>query len=397
MTISKLESSIPANNQKIIELYNKIRKEELDPSPHYQRKLVWRKQHKFNFISTILLNFPFPEIYIAPGSLDTETLSLRDQIVDGQQRLTTITNYIEGKDVFSLNRISIKKFAELDKTEKENFLNYEVSVRYLKNADEDQIKEIFQRINSTEYSLNKSERLNAQWGDSEFICFAKQIIESDIDEEIQIMFYKIKTENRKYFLSFFHEKYSVFSDNDISRMLALQYMLTLIATICQGEYFRRNELVQAYIEKYNEDFSEAGIIEENLIETLKFIEELNLPKKSYWFNKANLYTIIVELYKFDVSKVDKKLLCEKLEKFEISYRDYQLEDFKESSQPIRMNLIDTNIFHKPIVYKSMSYIPADYIKYFSYAKEAVNEKYARDFRGGIVKKFIEESLITEAH
>lgn len=64
MTTKGLDASIPANNWKIIELYNKIKKEELDPSPSFQRKLVWKKAHKFKFIETILMNFPFPEIYI---------------------------------------------------------------------------------------------------------------------------------------------------------------------------------------------------------------------------------------------------------------------------------------------------------------------------------------------
>ncbi len=86
----KLNASIPANNWKIIELYNKLKKGELDPSPSFQRKLVWKKQHKFKFIETILMNFPFPEIYIAPGKLDTDTLELKDLIVDGQQRTTEV-------------------------------------------------------------------------------------------------------------------------------------------------------------------------------------------------------------------------------------------------------------------------------------------------------------------
>ncbi|MCP4113537.1 MAG: hypothetical protein GY749_49770 [Desulfobacteraceae bacterium] len=62
MTIKNLESSIPANNEKIIEIYKKVKSGQLDPSPDFQRKLVWKKQHKINFIKTILLNYPFPEI-----------------------------------------------------------------------------------------------------------------------------------------------------------------------------------------------------------------------------------------------------------------------------------------------------------------------------------------------
>jgi hypothetical protein len=95
---ARLDASVPANNQKIIEIYNKIRKNELDPSPDFQRKLVWKKQHKIRFIDTILHNYPFPEVYLAPdpSGPDLSTLTLKDLIVDGQQRLTTIVNYIEG-------------------------------------------------------------------------------------------------------------------------------------------------------------------------------------------------------------------------------------------------------------------------------------------------------------
>ena len=64
----KLKESIPSNSLKIIDLYNKIESEFLDISPDFQRKLVWKKQHKYAFIQTILLNYPFPEVYIASGN-----------------------------------------------------------------------------------------------------------------------------------------------------------------------------------------------------------------------------------------------------------------------------------------------------------------------------------------
>lgn len=47
MNLNKLNASIPANNWKIIELYNKIKKDELDPSPSFQRKLVWKNNINF--------------------------------------------------------------------------------------------------------------------------------------------------------------------------------------------------------------------------------------------------------------------------------------------------------------------------------------------------------------
>lgn len=367
--ISKLEFSVPANNQKIIELYNKLKKEELNPKPIYQRKLVWKKQHKYKFIETILKNFPFPEVYLAPGELDTETLVLKDQIVDGQQRLTTVLNYIEGKDVFSLANMPITKFSDLEKSEKEDFLNYEISVRYLKNANEEQIREIFQRINSTEYSLNKTERINAQWGDSEFICFAKQMIETELDIDLSLINYELLPENRNIFLNFFHTKYNVFSENDINRMLALQYILTLLATLCEEEYFRRNDKVQEYIENFYEEFADAGEIELNLIRTLNFIDSIDLDPKSYWFNKANIFSLIVECYKYDTSIIDPVALKTELDKLEHENKQYLLA------------LIEGNEIT----------IDSESTKYFDYAREGVNDKPIREFRGAFIKKILDKT------
>jgi hypothetical protein len=370
MKPDKLIANIPSNNEKIIQLYNKLEDGQLDPSPGFQRKLVWRKQHKYDFIETILMNFPFPEVYIAPDNIDIENLDIKELIVDGQQRLTTIQNYINDYDVFSLDKIPIKKFSDLTKDEKKEFLSYEVSVRYLKNANDEQIKEIFQRINSTEYALNSTERLNAQWGDSEFICFAKQLIEEDLDLNMDLINYKISIVNRNYYLQFFHRKYNVFTGNDISRMLSLQFILTLISTICEEEYFSRNTKVQTYIEKQFEDFTQASIVDHTLIATLRFIDKLKLNASSYWFNKANIFTLIVELYKYDVAAIDKKLFISKLQKLEDDNIKY-LEAMKMRSSPM---------------------ISRSNLRYIEFSREGVNGKPARDYRGKLMNKLIKESL-----
>lgn len=371
MTLSKLEFSVPANNQKIIELYNKLKKGELNPKPIYQRKLVWKKQHKYRFIETILMNFPFPEVYIAPGLLDIDSLILKDQIVDGQQRLTTIVNYIEGKDVFALGNMPINKFSELSKNEKEDFLNYEISVRYLKNADEEQIRDIFQRINSTEYSLNKTERINAQWGESEFICFAKQMVEKELDIDITLINYSLLPENRRNFLEFFHDKYNIFSENDINRMLALQFILTMLATICEGKYFRRNDKVQDYIEKYYEEFIDAGEIEVELIKTINFIDSIGLNCNSYWFNKANIFTLIIECYKYDVQAIDILSLKDKLEQLNHENNLYLLSQSEGEETKI----------------------PSDTLRYFDHAKEAVNDEKIREYRGSFIFNILQNSRL----
>jgi len=70
---------------------------ELVLRPRFQRKLVWNDQHKENFIETILRGLPFPEIYLAAGEINLETQKSKTLVVDGQQRLNTIYDYIRDR------------------------------------------------------------------------------------------------------------------------------------------------------------------------------------------------------------------------------------------------------------------------------------------------------------
>lgn len=362
-----LTQSVPANNWKIIEVFNKLRSNQLIVNTDYQRKLVWKKQHKNEFIDTILRNYPFPEVYLAPGTLDQERLVLIDEIVDGQQRLTTIRDYIMGQDVFSLPKVPIKRFSELNTEERTTFLNYEVSIRYLKNVSPAQIREIFQRINKSDYALNRTERLNAQFGESEFVCFCKQIVEPDVSTKGTLSV--IDAENRKLFLQFFNgdneDQEGVFSSNDKSRMLALQYVMTLVATLDQGEYFSRNDKVSSYIEGYNEVFPQYTDIEKRLARIVQFLIALPVARNARWFNKANLFTFIAELDKTKIDAIDSKQLAVKLDDFDLraSLCELGLEKIEET-------------------------LSTEESKYLDFAREAVNQKSAREFRGNFITAMI---------
>jgi hypoxanthine phosphoribosyltransferase len=340
----------------------------------YQRKLVWKKSHKINFIDTILKNYPFPEVYLAPGSLDQEKIILVDEIVDGQQRLTTIKDYVENLGIFgNSNPLTIKRFSDLNEAEKKQFLNYEISVRYLKNVSSEQVREIFQRINKTDYALNTTERINAQYGDSEFVCLAKQIIEPNFESESVI--FLLPEEKRKEFLKFFHgnDDYdeSIFSGNDMSRMLAVQYMMILISTMDFGEYFHRNEQLNFYIEKYNEAFGQAQELSERLLQVLHFITSMNLKRYSRWFKKASLFTLIVELDKIDLSKISAHKLSTKLENLDKRATLDELLGFEDTDNPLKSNEI----------------------KYLSLAREAVNDKASRIYRGEFISELLLASKI----
>lgn len=354
--------SIPSTNVKIIELYNKITSKSLDTSPSdFQRKLVWKKQHKYYFIETILANYPFPEVYIASREMDVNNITATEVVVDGQQRLTTIVDYIKGQGDF-LKQNKIIAFDELDIEKKKNFLNYLVSVRDLKNIKEDVMKEIFQRINNTEYSLNAIEKINAQYGDSEFIVFCKQLIDPDFNVDPKFTDIIFEEGNREKIINFIQEN-EVFADNDRKRMADLQFMMTLVATLIEDSYFSRNTKAQKYIEEYNEEFVSFKNIENLMIKVTNFMIELHLPKGSYWYNKSNFFTLFIE--------ASKCVECHYLE----------IED-------IRNKLIIIEEKSRLYFKRETSDLSDDEKTYFEYAKEAVNEKNVRVFRGEFVRKIL---------
>lgn len=362
----RLVESIPSSNIKIIELYNKLETEKLIPDPDFQRKLVWKKQHKFHFIETILLNYPFPEVYIASADIDVETLQAKEIVVDGQQRLTTIRDYIKGEGDFN-GQTYIPTFSSLTADKKKDFLNYYVSVRDLKDLHIDEIKEIFQRINNTEYSLNTVEKQNAQYGDGEFLIFCKQITDLDdiTKQETDVL---VDKELREFFVNFWTEV-KVFDENDNSRMLALQYVANLVVTILEPDYFHRNSKTQSYISDFNNEFPKYNDVLIVLKSILDFIKGLELDENSYWFRKPNLFSLIVELSKIEnLGSIDTPNFKGNLE---------NLEDL-------------SNQYFAKIDLQS---IDEDYKLYFEYAKQGVNDKKQRLHRGEVVEKIILESLV----
>lgn len=364
----KLESSIPSNGVKLIDLYNKIISGSLITGPDYQRKLVWKTQHKFSFIETILLNFPFPEIYIASTEIDLNELKAKEVVVDGQQRLTTIVDYIQGRNDFE-NQQKIKSFDNLTSEEKREFLNYFITVKDLKYIGNENIIEVFKRINSTNYSLNTNEILNAQFGGGEFAIFCKLLADKTYDPSENETAVRIEKDNRNQINDFF-DRNNVFSDNDIKRMFDSQYLMLIASTLLDGSYFGRSTKINQYLEKYNDEFTIYNTVLDKLTKSISVIDKLRFSANSYWFNKANLFTLIIELQKIDTQEINLEMLESKLLELEKKVDIYFLDD-------------------------DISIITDDERKYFENARQGSHELAAREHRGKVIQSILKDSLLVK--
>lgn len=278
-----MAKQIPAQPDKksISDLIGKIQRKELILQPDFQREFVWTPNHMENFIQTILDGFPFPEIYISQKGIDLNTLATQNVVVDGQQRLTTIQRYIEGTDNFEK---TIPKFADLGEDNQRDFLNYDVTVRDLKDVPADTIIEIFKRINSTNFTLTAIEINNAIYN-GEFISCAKEILETINQAE---------------------HKVPIFSESELTRMADLHFILLIMSTLEEGGYFTQDTKVENYIAKYNNEYPNSATIKDLVSSTIINILDSDLPLDTIWFRKSNFFTLVVELC-FAQTKIDDKI------------------------------------------------------------------------------------------
>jgi hypothetical protein len=260
-----------ATNRRIHQLLSAVSEGKLNPRPDFQRRLVWTNDDKVSFIRTVRRGLPFPEIYVCAGSLNPDTGESTEYLVDGQQRVTTLHQYFKGLGGLRLGD-SVKPYAGLSTTEKEEFLEYEVVVRDLGKHDIAQIREIFELINSANYALNSVEIKNARYAGA-FKKFCEQVA------------------GRAEF-----KAWKIFKLSDVKRMQDLRYCLVLVATLL-STYFNRDDGIEDYLSRFNDTFPDEMRLQSELDQCFAFVRGLGLPLASRAFRKTDLFSLLVEVHR----------------------------------------------------------------------------------------------------
>ncbi|QNR96239.1 DUF262 domain-containing protein [Stenotrophomonas sp. 169] len=283
----------------LLNLVNDIRAGRLVPDAYFQRNLVWRDVHKREFIETILKGYPFPQIFISKGKVDVEEMTTISCIVDGQQRCNAIEMFLAEEF-----EVGGRTFSSLADEEKSAFLKYDVPVIELDLENDDpKVQEIFQRINRTSSSLTSIEKLASQYSTSEFMLVAKLLVnqvslvpsrDEDFREDPNITaeFYAwAKVQRVKSIQKLMSEK-GVFTYQEIARKTNLMHVLNVMATLLGG-YFNRNEKATDLLDDFALSFEQRDEVVGLIEESANFLLSLGFKTKSYWLNKANVFSLLV--------------------------------------------------------------------------------------------------------
>lgn len=149
-------------------VFRRISDADYDLQPDFQRGEVWPLQKKRRLIDSILRGWHIPPIHLVAGAEG------RSDVLDGQQRLTAIRDFMENKfhidgyieptddRISSLHRM---KYADLPLDVARSFRKFTVRVFELVDFDPDEPHELFFRLNQPT-SLTEAEKRNAFAGDT---------------------------------------------------------------------------------------------------------------------------------------------------------------------------------------------------------------------------------------
>lgn len=204
----------------------------LDLTPKFQRRGVWSPAARSFFIDTLLRQMPVPPIYIRIVQSEDRKRSIR-QVIDGQQRISCVLDYLNGK--FRLSRTlfgpwSGKTFDDLPADQKELITTHTFSSELFHGISDSDVLQIFERLNTYSIPLNSQELRNGR-----FFGLFKQSVYNLARDHLE-----------------FWRRQSVFSERSIARMSEVELTSELVIAQISGMQDKKKSIDQFYRDYDNE-------------------------------------------------------------------------------------------------------------------------------------------------
>jgi hypothetical protein len=226
---------------------------ELRLAPEFQRRQVWTPRGRSYLIDSVMKGMPLPQFFIREIVLTKERRTVRE-VVDGQQRLAAILDFLEGKlTVLPMHSVEYArmKFDDMPEDVQKAILSFPLSVNILEGVEDADILEIFSRLNSYSMPLNRQEKLNAKYVGA---------------------FKKCMAEMAKLHLAFW-QRHEIFSKQPIARMRDVEFTCELVAAMMLGLQNQKSVIDSLY-KKYDDEFPQYTYINTRFAEMLQLCERL---------------------------------------------------------------------------------------------------------------------------
>jgi hypothetical protein len=165
LPVSQREVLTRPGEPEVRSLYEKQKRGRMILQPDFQRQYVWDRKKASRLVESVLLRVPLPIVYLS------EQPDGKEYVIDGQQRLTSLFSFIDGRfpngEPFKLigltayKELNKKDFAELSEELQNRIQDYNLrTVTLLKQSDADLKFEIFERLNTGSEPLKDMELRN---------------------------------------------------------------------------------------------------------------------------------------------------------------------------------------------------------------------------------------------
>ena len=244
--------------------------QKLEIRPDFQRKAVWSAIAQVMLIDSIIKDIPMPKIYLETKMVDDVKYRI---VIDGQQRLTAIFDYIDGKftmpDKYG-EKWAGKTFEQLDITERNIILDYMIDTNSLTNPTQEEVNDLYSRVNKYTVQLNRQELRRADYP-GDFIKLAEKLAA----------------------LEFFADA-RMFTAAMTRRMLDIEYVEELLCIVIDGIQ-NKKETIDSFCEKY-QVMPEKEVIEAQFMNIISdiitiFTEDELIIRKSRFKQRTDFYTM----------------------------------------------------------------------------------------------------------
>jgi len=166
----------------------------LELRPDFQRREVWSDAARIMLMDTILRNVPMPKIFLSNTIIYERT---HRTVIDGQQRISAILAFLRSE--FCLKKPYVgeyegKYFKDLPNNVKTDFLSYSIDFNEISGVSDEDLREVYSRVNKYTFALNKQELRRADFP-GDFLDLAEKLALNEYLESARIF----TTANRRRF------------------------------------------------------------------------------------------------------------------------------------------------------------------------------------------------------